>query len=190
MILDDGGDATLLATWASARRGCVAARGSEKRGRGGVFASVRKAPGWYRSRPRLKASRGNHHRGASPVIQMAKEKRRSSRQSTSTTRHQVEVRQHLRRRESLSTGIKRATDVMIAGKVRWSPATARWARADPGPARAQAQVWVTEIRPDLRAAGGDGRLQGGDHGLRADKADIFVTATGNFHVITHSTCGA
>jgi adenosylhomocysteinase len=69
-------------------------------------------------------------------------------------------------RESLVDGIKRATDVMIAGKVAVSPATATWARARRRPARAVGAGVGHRDRPDLRAAGGDGRLPRGDHGLR------------------------
>jgi adenosylhomocysteinase len=82
-------------------------------------------------------------------------------------------------------GIKRATDVMIAGKVAVVPATATWARARPGAARAVGASVGDRDRPDLRAAGRDGRLPRGDHGLRRRHGDIFVTCTGNYHVITH-----
>ena len=62
-------------------------------------------------------------------------------------------------RESLVDGIKRATDVMIAGKV---ALVAGYGDVGKGSAQAlralSAQVWITEIDPDLRAAGGDGGL--------------------------------
>jgi adenosylhomocysteinase len=45
-------------------------------------------------------------------------------------------------------------------------------------------VIVTEIDPDLRAAGVHGRVRGGHAGGRGRTADIFVTATGNFNIIT------
>ena len=90
-------------------------------------------------------------------------------------------------RESLVDGIKRATDVMVAGKVaRRRAATATWARARAQALRAlSAQVWVTEIDPicALQAAMEGYRVVTMDDA--ADKADIFVTATGNYHVITH-----
>src|SRR5438477_4655157 len=88
-------------------------------------------------------------------------------------------------RESLVDGIKRATDVMVAGKVAM---VAGFGEVGKGSAQAlrglQAQVWVTEIDPicALQAAMEGYRVVTMDYA--ADKADIFVTATGNFHVIT------
>jgi len=89
-------------------------------------------------------------------------------------------------RESLVDAIKRATDVMIAGKV---AVVAGYGDVGKGSAQAlralSAQVWVTEVDPICA-------LQAAMEGFRvvtmeyaADKADIFVTATGNYHVITH-----
>ena len=89
-------------------------------------------------------------------------------------------------RESLVDGIKRATDVMIAGKV---ALVCGYGDVGKGSAQAlralSAQVWVTEIDPicALQAAMEGYRVVTMDYA--ADKADIFVTATGNFHVITH-----
>jgi len=89
-------------------------------------------------------------------------------------------------RESLVDGIKRATDVMVAGKV---AVVAGFGEVGKGSAQAlrglQAQVWVTEIDPicALQAAMEGYRVVTMDYA--ADKADIFVTATGNFNVITH-----
>ena len=89
-------------------------------------------------------------------------------------------------RESLVDGIKRATDVMIAGKV---AVVAGYGDVGKGSAQAlralSAQVWVTEVDPicALQAAMEGYRVVTMD--WAADKADIFVTATGNFHVITH-----
>ncbi len=88
-------------------------------------------------------------------------------------------------RESLVDGIKRATDVMVAGKV---AVVAGFGEVGKGCAQAlrglQAQVWVTEIDPicALQAAMEGYRVVTMDYA--ATKADIFVTATGNFHVIT------
>ncbi len=89
-------------------------------------------------------------------------------------------------RESLVDGIKRATDVMIAGKI-----ALVLGYGDVGKGCAQslkglgATVWITEIDPICA-------LQAAMEGFRvvtmedaADKADIFVTATGNFNVIRH-----
>jgi adenosylhomocysteinase len=88
-------------------------------------------------------------------------------------------------RESLVDGIKRATDVMIAGKI-----AIVCGYGDVGKGCAQslrglgATVWVTEIDP-INA------LQAAMEGYRVvrfdevcDKADIVVTATGNYHVVT------
>ncbi|MES2632168.1 adenosylhomocysteinase [Caenimonas sp. SL110] len=94
-------------------------------------------------------------------------------------------------RESLVDGIKRATDVMIAGKV---AVVAGYGDVGKGSAQAlralSAQVWVTEIDP-INA------LQAAMEGFKvvtmeyaADKADIFVTATGNKHVIRYEHMAA
>ena len=89
-------------------------------------------------------------------------------------------------RESLVDGIKRATDVMVAGKV---ALVCGYGDVGKGSAQAlralSAQVWVTEIDPicALQAAMEGYRVVTMDYA--ADKADIFVTCTGNFHVITH-----
>ncbi len=89
-------------------------------------------------------------------------------------------------RESLVDGIKRATDVMVAGKI---AVVCGYGDVGKGCAQAlralSAQVWVTEIDPicALQAAMEGYRVVTMDYA--ADKADIFVTATGNFHVITH-----
>jgi adenosylhomocysteinase len=89
-------------------------------------------------------------------------------------------------RESLVDGIKRATDVMIAGKV---AVVCGYGDVGKGCAQAlralAAQVWITEIDPicALQAAMEGYRVVTMDDA--ADKADLFVTATGNFHVITH-----
>jgi adenosylhomocysteinase len=87
-------------------------------------------------------------------------------------------------RESLVDGIKRATDVMVAGKI---AVVCGFGDVGKGCAQAlaalRAQVWVTEVDPICA-------LQASMEGYRvvtldeaADKADIFVTATGNYHVI-------
>lgn len=89
-------------------------------------------------------------------------------------------------RESLVDGIKRATDVMVAGKI---AVVCGYGDVGKGCAQAlralSAQVWVTEVDPicALQAAMEGYRVVTMD--WAADKADIFVTATGNYHVITH-----
>ncbi|MFL6632147.1 MAG: adenosylhomocysteinase, partial [Massilia sp.] len=88
-------------------------------------------------------------------------------------------------RESLVDGIKRATDVMIAGKV---AVVAGYGDVGKGSAQAlralSAQVWVTEIDPicALQAAMEGYRVVTMDQA--AEHGDIFVTCTGNYHVIT------
>ena len=83
-------------------------------------------------------------------------------------------------------GIKRATDVMIAGKI---AVVCGYGDVGKGSAQAlralSAQVWVTEIDPicALQAAMEGYRVVTMDYA--ADKADIFVTATGNYQVIHH-----
>lgn len=89
-------------------------------------------------------------------------------------------------RESLADGIKRATDIMIAGKV---VVIAGYGDVGKGCAHSMrgfgARVLVTEIDPicALQAAMEGYRVVTMDYAK--DKADIFVTATGNLHVITH-----
>jgi adenosylhomocysteinase len=89
-------------------------------------------------------------------------------------------------RESLVDAIKRATDVMVAGKV---AVVCGYGDVGKGSAQAlralSAQVWVTEIDPicALQAAMEGYRVVTMEYA--ADKGDIFVSATGNYHVITH-----
>jgi len=88
-------------------------------------------------------------------------------------------------RESLVDGIKRATDVMIAGKVAVVAGFGDVGKGSAAALRAlSAQVWVTEIDPicALQAAMEGYRVVTMDYA--ADKADIFVTATGNIDIIT------
>ncbi|NBO10734.1 MAG: adenosylhomocysteinase, partial [Methylophilaceae bacterium] len=89
-------------------------------------------------------------------------------------------------RESLVDAIKRATDVMVAGKI---AVVAGYGDVGKGSAQAlralSAQVWVTEVDPicALQAAMEGYRVVTMDYAC--EHADIFVTATGNYHVITH-----
>jgi adenosylhomocysteinase len=89
-------------------------------------------------------------------------------------------------RESLVDGIKRATDVMVAGKV---AVVCGYGDVGKGSAQAlralSAQVWVTEVDPicALQAAMEGYKVVTMDDA--ADQADIFVTATGNRNVVTH-----
>ena len=89
-------------------------------------------------------------------------------------------------RESLVDAIKRATDVMVAGKI---AVIAGYGDVGKGSAQAMralsAQVWVTEIDPicALQAAMEGYRVVTMDYAC--EHGDIFVTCTGNYHVITH-----
>jgi len=89
-------------------------------------------------------------------------------------------------RESLVDAIKRATDVMIAGKI---AVVCGYGDVGKGSAQAlralSAQVWITEVDPicALQAAMEGYRVVTMDEACR--EADIFVTATGNIDVITH-----
>jgi adenosylhomocysteinase len=90
-------------------------------------------------------------------------------------------------RESLVDAIKRATDVMIAGKTAVVCGFGDVGKGSAAALRAlSAQVWVTEVDPicALQAAMEGYRVVTMDYA--ADKADIFVTATGNIDVITRS----
>lgn len=94
-------------------------------------------------------------------------------------------------RESLVDGIKRATDVMIAGKVAVVAGFGDVGKGSAAALRAlSAQVWVTEVDPicALQAAMEGYRVVTMDYA--ADKADIFVTATGNIDVITKAHMSA
>ena len=94
-------------------------------------------------------------------------------------------------RESLVDAIKRATDVMVAGKV---ALVAGYGDVGKGSAQAlralSAQVWVTEIDPinALQAAMEGYKVVTMEYA--ADKADIFVSATGNKNVITYAHMAA
>src|SRR5690606_37591899 len=89
-------------------------------------------------------------------------------------------------RESLVDGIKRATDVMIAGKV---ALVAGYGDVGKGCAQSLrglgATVWVTEVDPINAVQAAMEGYRGVTLDQAADQADIFVTATGNFHVITY-----
>jgi adenosylhomocysteinase len=90
-------------------------------------------------------------------------------------------------RESLVDGIKRATDVMIAGKI---AVVAGFGDVGKGSAQAlralSAQVWITEIDPICALQAAMEGYKVVDMEYAADKADIFVTATGNKDVITRA----
>jgi adenosylhomocysteinase len=193
MILDDGGDATLLVHLgrkAEQDASVLAKPGSEEEE--SLFKSIKKRlaaqPGWYAKIARdIKGVTEETTTGVHRLYAMAKEKRLlfpAINVNDSVTKSKFDNIYGCR--ESLVDGIKRATDVMIAGKV---AVVAGYGEVGKGSAQAlrglQAQVWVTEIDPicALQAAMEGYKVVTMDYA--ADKADIFVTATGNFHVITH-----
>jgi adenosylhomocysteinase len=158
-----------------------------------LFASIKKRlkelPGWYsRIAKEIRGVTEETTTGVHRLYQMAKEKRLlfpAINVNDSVTKSKFDNIYGCR--ESLVDGIKRATDVMVAGKV---AVVAGFGEVGKGSAQAlrglQAQVWVTEIDPicALQAAMEGYRVVTMDYA--ADKADIFVSATGNFNVITHS----
>ena len=194
MILDDGGDATLLVHLgirAEQDASVLASPTSDEEF--SLFASIKKRLAlearWYsRIAQNIKGVTEETTTGVHRLYQMAKEGRLlfpAINVNDSVTKSKFDNIYGCR--ESLVDGIKRATDVMVAGKV---AVVAGYGEVGKGSAQAlrglQAQVWVTEIDPicALQAAMEGYRVVTMDYA--ADKADIFVTATGNFRVITHA----
>jgi adenosylhomocysteinase len=192
MILDDGGDATLLmhlGTQAEKDTAAISHPASEEETY--LFAAIKKklaaSPGWYsKVSKEIRGVTEETTTGVHRLYQMAKEKRLlfpAINVNDSVTKSKFDNLYGCR--ESLVDGIKRATDVMVAGKV---ALVCGYGDVGKGSAQAlralSAQVWVTEIDPicALQAAMEGYRVVTMDYA--ADKADIFVTATGNFHVIT------
>ena len=193
MILDDGGDATLLVHLgknAEQDASVLDKPTSEEEVSlyKAIKARLKAQPGWYsRVAKDVKGVTEETTTGVHRLYQMAKEKRLlfpAINVNDSVTKSKFDNIYGCR--ESLVDGIKRATDVMVAGKV---AVVAGYGEVGKGSAQAlrglQAQVWVTEIDPICA-------LQAAMEGYRvvtleyaADKADIFVTATGNYKVITH-----
>jgi adenosylhomocysteinase len=193
MILDDGGDATLLVHLgrkAEKDPSVLANPGSEEEVSlfNAIKAQLKKSPGWYtKIAKEIKGVTEETTTGVHRLYQMASEKRLlfpAINVNDSVTKSKFDNIYGCR--ESLVDGIKRATDVMVAGKV---AVVAGYGEVGKGSAQAlrglQAQVWVTEIDPicALQAAMEGYRVVTMDHA--AEHADIFVTATGNYHVITH-----
>ena len=193
MILDDGGDATLLlhlGARAETDVSVISHPGNEEEE--ALFASIaarlKAAPHWYSTRlAQIKGVTEETTTGVKRLYQMAKDgslKFPAINVNDSVTKSKFDNLYGCR--ESLVDGIKRATDVMVAGKI---AVVCGYGDVGKGCAQAlralAAQVWVTEIDPICA-------LQAAMEGYRvvtmeeaADKADIFVTATGNFHVIGH-----
>jgi adenosylhomocysteinase len=193
MILDDGGDATLLLhLGARAEKDASAIAKATNEEETALFASIKarlaKDPTWYSTRvAKIKGVSEETTTGVKRLYQMHKEGRLkfpAINVNDSVTKSKFDNLYGCR--ESLVDGIKRATDVMVAGKV---AVVCGYGDVGKGSAQAlralSAQVWVTEIDPicALQAAMEGYRVVTMDEAC--DKADIFVTATGNFHVISH-----
>ncbi len=194
MILDDGGDATLLVTLGAKAEADPSVldhpNGEEERI---LYASIRRRlaeePGWY---GRVQAGiQGVTEETTTGVGRLYRMQERGElpfaaiNVNDSVTKSKFDNLYGCR--ESLVDGIKRATDVMIAGKI-----CLVLGYGDVGKGCAQslrglgATVWVTEIDPICA-------LQASMEGYRVvtmeeavPVADIFITATGNYHVITHA----
>jgi adenosylhomocysteinase len=194
MILDDGGDATLLIILGSrAEQDPSVLDSPQSEEEESLYASIRKRltanPGWYSRN--LQAIRGVTEETTTGVKRLYQMQLAGTlpfpaiNVNDSVTKSKFDNLYGCR--ESLVDGIKRATDVMIAGKI-----AVVCGYGDVGKGCAQslrglgATVWITEIDP-INA------LQAAMEGYRvvtmedaAPMADIFVTATGNYHVITHA----
>jgi adenosylhomocysteinase len=193
MILDDGGDATMLVILGSnAEKDLSVLDNPGSTEEKFLFASIRNKlkthPGWYsRIKANIKGVTEETTTGVHRLYQMKKNGTLpfpAINVNDSVTKSKFDNLYGCR--ESLVDGIKRATDVMIAGKV-----CLVLGYGDVGKGSAQslrglgATVWITEIDPICA-------LQAAMEGYRVvrmddvcDKVDIFVTATGNFNVITH-----
>ena len=193
MILDDGGDATLLLhLGARAEKDASLISKPTSEEETCLFASIKatlaKDPAWYSTRlAKIKGVTEETTTGVHRLYQMHERgelKFPGINVNDSVTKSKFDNLYGCR--ESLVDGIKRATDVMVAGKI---AVVCGYGDVGKGSAQAlralSAQVWVTEIDPicALQAAMEGYRVVTMDYAC--DKADIFVTATGNYHVITH-----
>ncbi|MBU6492888.1 adenosylhomocysteinase [Pandoraea sp.] len=193
MILDDGGDATLLlilGSKAEQDRSAIAKPTNEEEQ--ALYAAIARHlaidPHWYSKRlAQIKGVTEETTTGVHRLYQMEKDGRLpfpAINVNDSVTKSKFDNLYGCR--ESLVDGIKRATDVMIAGKV---AVVAGYGDVGKGCAQSLrglgATVWVTEVDPicALQAAMEGYRVVTMEYA--ADKADIFVTATGNYHVIGH-----
>ena len=193
MILDDGGDATMLITLGSKAEQDISILdnpGSEEEIV--MYTSIREklaeSPGWYSNV--LKNIKGVTEETTTGVHRLYQMQERGElpcpafNVNDSVTKSKFDNLYGCR--ESLVDGIKRATDVMIAGKI-----ALVLGYGDVGKGCAQslkglgATVWVTEIDPicALQAAMEGFRIVRMDDACK--EADIFVTTTGNFNVIRH-----
>ena len=193
MILDDGGDATLLmhlGQRAERDLSVLANPGSEEEIClfNAIKAKLAQDPSWYsRKSAQIIGVTEETTTGVHRLKEMSAKGTlmlRAINVNDSVTKSKFDNLYGCR--ESLVDGIKRATDVMIAGKV---AVVCGYGDVGKGSAQAlralSAQVWVTEIDPinALQAAMEGYRVVTMDDAC--SQADIFVTATGNKHVITH-----
>ncbi len=193
MILDDGGDATLLLhLGARAEKDASLLNNPGSEEETCLFASIKAKLAtdktWYSTR--LAAIKGVTEETTTGVHRLYQMHERGELKfpainvNDSVTKSKFDNLYGCR--ESLVDGIKRATDVMIAGKI---AVIAGYGDVGKGSAQAMralsAQVWVTEIDPicALQAAMEGYRVVTMDYAC--EHGDIFVTTTGNFHVITH-----
>jgi adenosylhomocysteinase len=193
MILDDGGDATLLlhlGTNAEKDISLLNNPGSEEEVClfNAIKEKLKTDPTWYSTRlAHIKGVTEETTTGVHRLYQMHKEGRLAFpaiNVNDSVTKSKFDNLYGCR--ESLVDAIKRATDVMVAGKI---AVVAGYGDVGKGSAQAlralSAQVWVTEIDPicALQAAMEGYRVVTMDYAC--EHGDIFVTATGNYHVIGH-----
>ncbi len=193
MILDDGGDATLLlhlGTRAEKDLSVVTNPNSEEEicFFDAIKEKLKADPTWYSTRlAKIIGVTEETTTGVHRLYQMHKEGKLAFpaiNVNDSVTKSKFDNLYGCR--ESLVDAIKRATDVMIAGKV---AIVAGYGDVGKGSAQAlralSAQVWVTEVDPicALQAAMEGYRVVTMDYAC--EHGDIFVTATGNYHVITH-----
>ncbi len=198
MILDDGGDATLLmhlGTRAEKDIKVVGKPTSEEETElfAAIKAKLKQDPTWYSRR--LKNIIGVTEETTTGVLRLNEMSAkgtlaiRAINVNDSVTKSKFDNLYGCR--ESLVDAIKRATDVMIAGKV---AVVTGYGDVGKGSAQAlralSAQVWVTEVDPinALQAAMEGYKVVTMEYA--ADKADIFVSATGNKNVITHAHMAA
>jgi adenosylhomocysteinase len=192
-ILDDGGDATLLLMLgARAEQDASVIAKPTNEEESALYAAIRKRldaqPGWYSKRlASIQGVTEETTTGVKRLYEFAKKGQLpfpAINVNDSVTKSKFDNLYGCR--ESLVDAIKRATDVMIAGKV---AVVAGYGDVGKGSAESlralSAQVWITEIDPicALQAAMEGYRVITMDEAC--DKADIFVTATGNVNVITH-----
>ena len=198
MILDDGGDATLLLhLGARAEKDASVLDHPDSEEARVLFASIRSRlaqdPGWYATQlAKIKGVTEETTTGVHRLYEMAKRgdlKIPAINVNDSVTKSKFDNLYGCR--ESLVDAIKRATDVMVAGKI---AVVCGYGDVGKGSAQAlralSAQVWVTEIDPicALQAAMEGYRVVTMDEA--ASQADIFVTCTGNLRVITHDHMAA